>query len=71
MDTIGAFLAMGGYAAYVWPAYAVALIVLLAVALASLRELRAAETALAEAERGHEGRRRRGPASAGKRHDDA
>jgi len=41
------FLAMGGYAAYVWPAYAVFLLVLLADALAPilrrrrvLRELR-------------------------------
>jgi heme exporter protein D len=41
------FLAMGGYAAYVWPAYAVFLVVLLADALAPvlrrrrvLRELR-------------------------------
>lgn len=41
------FLAMGGYAAYVWPAYAIFLVVLLADALAPvlrrrrvLRELR-------------------------------
>ncbi len=37
------FFAMGGYAAYVWPAYALALIVIGGVALASLRTLRARE----------------------------
>jgi heme exporter protein D len=31
------FLAMGGYAAYVWPAYAVSLIVLAAAAVWTLR----------------------------------
>ena len=34
------FLGMGGYAAYVWSAYAVFLIVLLADALAPLRQRR-------------------------------
>ena len=40
MSGLDAFLAMGGYAAYVWPAYATALIVLgglLAWSLASYR----------------------------------
>jgi heme exporter protein D len=37
------FLSMGGYAAYVWPAYALALIVIGAVALFSVRALRARE----------------------------
>jgi heme exporter protein D len=32
MGGIGAFLAMGGYAAFVWPAYGVALVVLAALA---------------------------------------
>jgi heme exporter protein D len=46
--TLQHFLAMGGYAAYVWPAYAVFFIVLIADAIAPrvrrrrvLRELRA------------------------------
>jgi heme exporter protein D len=46
--SFGAFLAMGGYAAYVWPAYAVFFVVLLADFMApiwrrrrNLRELNA------------------------------
>ena len=42
------FLAMGGFAAFVWPAYGVALLVLGGLVVASLRELRARER---EAER--------------------
>ena len=48
MNAVQSFLAMGGYAAYVWPAYAVFLIVLIADTIAPrlrrqrlLRELRA------------------------------
>ena len=48
MSALQHFLAMGGYAAYVWPAYAVFFIVLIADSLAPalrrrrvLRELRA------------------------------
>jgi heme exporter protein D len=33
------FLAMGGYAAYVWPAYAVTAVGLIGITLASLRAL--------------------------------
>lgn len=47
MNHLASFLAMGGYAAYVWPAYAVFFIVLIADTLAPrlrrrrlLRELR-------------------------------
>jgi heme exporter protein D len=47
MDTPGTgFLDMGGYAAFVWPAYAVAALVLVGFALVSWRRLRAAERAL-------------------------
>ncbi len=38
------FLAMGGYAAFVWPAYGLALVVLCALAVSSLRMARTAET---------------------------
>jgi heme exporter protein D len=38
------FLAMGGYAAYVWPAYGVALVILAGLWISSVRELRARET---------------------------
>jgi heme exporter protein D len=48
MNAVQSFLAMGGYAAYVWPAYAVFFIVLIADTIAPrlrrqrlLRELRA------------------------------
>ena len=48
MNTVQTFLSMGGYAAYVWPAYAVFFIVLIADSIAPrlrrrrlLRELRA------------------------------
>ena len=40
------FLAMGGYAAYVWPAYGLAAIILVGLLVASLRGLRAREAEL-------------------------
>ena len=40
---MSSFFAMGGYASYVWPAYALALIVLGGIAWASIRSLRARE----------------------------
>jgi heme exporter protein D len=45
MSTQG-FFDMGGDAAFVWPAYGVALLMLVAFAWASWRRLRAAERAL-------------------------
>ncbi len=42
----GGFFEMGGYAAFVWPAYGVAALVLILFALSSWRRLRAAERAL-------------------------
>jgi heme exporter protein D len=47
------FLAMGGYAAYVWPAYGLAAIVLAGLWIGSVRSLRAreAEIEVAEANR--------------------
>ena len=44
------FLAMGGYGAYVWPAYATTLIGLGAAALATWRAYRAAQRRLAALE---------------------
>jgi heme exporter protein D len=41
-------LSMGGYAAYVWPSFAVAAIVLIAMVIASLRSLRKAQHTLSE-----------------------
>ena len=40
MDGIGAFLAMGGYAGFVWPAYGVALAILGGLAVLSWRRYR-------------------------------
>lgn len=39
---------MGGYAAYVWPSYAIAFLVLLAMVTGSLRALRKAQRILSE-----------------------
>jgi heme exporter protein D len=46
MGDIGAFLAMGGYAGFVWPAYGVALAVLGSLALFSWRRYRESAVAL-------------------------
>ena len=51
MDRIANFLAMGGYAGYVWPAFAIAALVMIAMVVASLRSLRRREAALAELEK--------------------
>ena len=59
MDEIRTFLAMGGYAVYVWPAFAVTVLVLAWLVLDSLLRLRRAEAGLAALESG--GRRSRRP----------
>ena len=46
MNALASYLEMGGYAAYVWPAYGVAAAVLIGLVAASLRTLRAREAAL-------------------------
>jgi heme exporter protein D len=70
MSGLQHFLAMGGYAAYVWPAYAVFLLVLLADWLAPalrrrrlLRELRNRIARQSARERGKEGASPTPPAS--------
>jgi heme exporter protein D len=45
-EAIGHFLAMGGYAAFVWPAYGLAALVLAGLLIGSLRGLRKAEAEL-------------------------
>lgn len=55
---LAAFLAMGGYAAYVWPSYALALIVLVANALLPHRRERALRARIA-ARAAHAGGNRR------------
>ena len=46
MSSVSDFLSMGGYAQYVWPAFAVAAVVLVALLVVSRRALRANEAAL-------------------------
>ena len=48
---MSSFFAMGGYAAYVWPAYAVALVILGGAALRSWRRYRASTRDLAALQR--------------------
>jgi heme exporter protein D len=46
MDAVQSYLAMGGYARYVWPAFAVAALVLIGLLLQSLRAYRARQAEL-------------------------
>ncbi len=46
MNALASYLEMGGYGAYVWPAYGTAAAVLIGLVVASLRTLRAREAAL-------------------------
>ena len=50
MDGISQFLAMGGYAVYVWPAVGLTAIVMIGLAWQSWRGLRQEETAVAALE---------------------
>lgn len=59
------FFSMGGYAAYVWGSYGLALIVLVGLLVASMRYLRSTETMLKALEQARPQRRRaRGAAGA-------
>ncbi len=64
MEQITAFLAMGGYAGFVWPAFAVTFVVVVALAVASRRALKRAEAQLAALEALRSPRRRK-PAEPG------
>jgi len=50
MSSLASFLEMGGYGGYVWPAFALSAVVLLALLVESLRRLRNGERALARLE---------------------
>jgi len=52
------FLAMGGYAAFVWPAYGLAALVLIGLLVGTLKTLRASETTLKALEGSRPPRRR-------------
>ena len=60
MQTLVNFLAMGGYAAFVWPAYAAAAIMLTGLSLHSLAAYRRCQRQLARLQ---QGRPRRGSAA--------
>ena len=64
MGESGGFLAMGGYAGFVWPAYAIALLVIGGLVVQSVRSLRAREreAAAIESVRPRRQRRRGGQA---------
>ena len=47
MDSLSSFLHMGGYAGFVWPSFAITLLVMTVLLVASLRSLKAQESALA------------------------
>ena len=49
------FFAMGGYAAFVWPAYGISAVGLALAVMLTLRDYARARTALAEIERGDNG----------------
>lgn len=63
MDWLPAFLAMGGYAGFVWPAYAVTFAVMVAVLIVSVRAARSREAELALLQQMRPGRVRRRPAN--------
>jgi heme exporter protein D len=48
MDALGRYLAMGGYAVFVWPAFVLSAAVLIAVLMQSLKKLKSSEAALAD-----------------------
>ena len=57
MKTLTQFLAMGGYAAFVWPALAIAAGVMTGLLIQSIRSLRAREKELAKLGGDNEARR--------------
>jgi len=48
MDALGAYFAMGGYAAFVWPAFVLSVAVLAGVLMQSRKKLKSSEAALAD-----------------------
>jgi heme exporter protein D len=52
------YLAMGGYARYVWPAYAITALVMIGLLLQTMRAYRARQRELDRLQAAREGRRR-------------
>ena len=59
MGNLSEFLHMGGYGAYIWPAYGVSALVLFALLVSSIGGLRADEKTLETLQAQNGGRRRR------------
>lgn len=55
---MNAFFAMGGYAAFIWPAYAVSVLVMAALAAQSVVDLRTQRRLVSELEAGGQARPR-------------
>lgn len=66
MEAIGEFLAMDGHAAFIWPSFAVAALVLAAMLIVSLRGLRARQADLEALQAAQNG-----PRGAGRMQDEA
>ena len=64
MDAIHEFLTMGGYAAFVWPAFGITLVVMAGLLVASLRGLRQERQTLKLMENARPRRRGRAEATA-------
>ncbi|MBF0326675.1 MAG: heme exporter protein CcmD [Alphaproteobacteria bacterium] len=59
MESLSSFFAMGGYAGYVWPSYGLAVVLMVAVLVASARGVKNAERELEQMQSLRPGRRRR------------
>ena len=59
MEKVTAFIQMGGYAAFVWPALGLTLAIMAGLLIATLRQLRQRQRRLAELEAAGTQRRRR------------
>lgn len=57
MSDLAGYFAMGGYGAYIWSSFAATLAVLVLVWIASARQLKRNEQALAEMDKGSRDRR--------------
>ena len=64
MDVIHEFLTMGGYAAFVWPAFGITVVVMVGLLVASLRGLRQERQTLELMENARPRRRGRAKATA-------
>ena len=60
MGSVASFLEMGGYGGFVWPAFGLTALLMIALLLDSLRRLRAGRRALERLEAQMPQRRRRG-----------